>query len=125
VKDAFGAPEAAPPKSPYSPAVRSEGWVLVSGTGALDPKTGEYQKGDVGEETQRALRNIEGLLAARGLTLESVVKVNVYLRDIKDFAAMNEVYARVFKPPYPARTTIQAGRLPRNFAVEIECLACP
>jgi 2-iminobutanoate/2-iminopropanoate deaminase len=125
LRDAFGAPEAAPPKSPYSPAVRSEGWVLVSGTGALDPKTGEYEKGDIREETALAFRNIEALLAARGLTLGSVVKVNVYLRDIQDFAAMNEVYAGFFTPPYPARTTLQAGRLPRNFAVEIECLASP
>jgi len=125
VKDAFGAPGAFPPTSPYSPGLRSEGWVLVSGTGALDPKTGEYLRGDIREETTRALRNIEGVLSARGLTLGSVVKVNVYLRDIQDFALMNEVYASFFKPPYPARTTIQAGRLPRNFAVEIECLAGP
>ena len=74
-------------------------------------------------ETKQCFENIKGILDAAGSSMDKVVKVNVYLRDINDFKAMNEVYATCFTAPYPARTTIQAGALPRNFAVEIECVA--
>ena len=107
----------------YSAAVEIDGWVYLSGQGPLDPKTGEYLKGDIQSETKRVFENIKAILAAAGSSMEKVVKVNVYLRDINDFAAMNEVYKTVFSAPYPARTTIQAGALPRGFAVEIECIA--
>lgn len=113
----------AAPSAPYSPAIVESGLVFVSGQGPLDPKTGEYRKGDIASETRQVFENIKSILEAAGTSMENVLKVNVYLRDINDFGAMNEVYKTVFTAPFPARTTIQAGALPRGFAVEIECVA--
>jgi 2-iminobutanoate/2-iminopropanoate deaminase len=113
----------AAPSAPYSPAIVDGGFVFVSGQGPLDPKTGEYKKGDITSETRQVFENIKSILEAAGTSLDKVVKCNVYLRDINDFAAMNEVYKTVFSTPFPARTTIQAGALPRGFTVEIECIA--
>jgi 2-iminobutanoate/2-iminopropanoate deaminase len=113
----------AAPSAPYSPAIVESGFVFVSGQGPLDPKTGEYLKGDIKSETRQAFENVKSILEAAGTSMENVVKVNVYLRDINDFGSMNEVYKTYFTTPFPARTTIQAGALPRNFAVEIECIA--
>jgi 2-iminobutanoate/2-iminopropanoate deaminase len=79
--------------------------------------------GDVRAETTQVFANINAILQAGGASLDDVVKCNVYLRDINDFAAMNEVYATIFRAPYPARTTIQAGALPGGISVEIECIA--
>ena len=123
MKQAIQPAGAAKPSAPYSPAIVEEGFVFVSGQGPLDLKTGEYVKGDIRSETKRVFENIKTILEAAGSSMEKVVKCNVYLRDINDFAAMNEVYATVFSAPFPARTTIQAGALPRGFAVEIECVA--
>jgi 2-iminobutanoate/2-iminopropanoate deaminase len=111
------------PSAPYSQAIIQDGFVFVSGQGPIDPQTGQYVKSDIRSETRRVFDNIGAILAAAGSSFDQVVKVNVYLRDIGDFAAMNEVYATVFTAPYPARTTIQAGALPRGFGVEIECVA--
>jgi 2-iminobutanoate/2-iminopropanoate deaminase len=116
-------PGAAKPTAPYSPAIIENGFIFVSGQGPLDLATGEYVKGDIRSETKRVFENIKSILAAAGSSMEKVVKCNVYLRDINDFAAMNEIYATYFTAPFPARTTIQAGALPRGFAVEIECIA--
>ena len=113
----------AAPSAPYSPAVVENGFVFVSGQGPLDPKTGEYVKGDIKSETRQVFENIKSILEAAGTSMENVVKVNVYLRDINDFGSMNEVYKTVFTSPFPARTTIQAGALPGGIAVEIECIA--
>ena len=113
----------AAPSAPYSPAIIEGNLVFVSGQGPLDPRTGEYLKGDITSETRQVFENIKAILEAAGTSMEKVLKVNVYLRDINDFGAMNEVYKTVFQPPFPARTTIQAGALPRGFAVEIECVA--
>ena len=114
---------AAAPAAPYSPAIVQNGFIFVSGQGPLDPKTGNYVPSDIATETRQVFENIGSILAAAGSSFDKVVKVNVYLRDIGDFAAMNEVYARYFAAPFPARTTSQAGKLPRNFGVEIECVA--
>ncbi|MBL9208903.1 MAG: RidA family protein [Opitutaceae bacterium] len=111
------------PSAPYSQAIIQDGFVFVSGQGPIDPATGQYVKSDIRSETRRVFDNIGAILAAAGSSFDKVVKVNVYLRDIGDFAAMNEVYATIFTAPYPARTTIQAGALPRGFGVEIECVA--
>ncbi|MSU65845.1 MAG: hypothetical protein EXS38_07040 [Opitutus sp.] len=113
----------AAPSAPYSPAIVQNGFIFVSGQGPLDPKTGNYVPSDIQTETRQVFENIGSILAAAGSSFDKIVKVNVYLRDIGDFAAMNEVYARYFAAPFPARTTIQAGALPRGFAVEIECVA--
>ncbi len=116
-------PGAAVSKAPLTPAIITDGFVYVSGQGALNLATGDYLKSDVRSETKQVFENIKTVLAAAGSSLDKVVKCNVYLRDINDFAAMNEVYRTYFEAPYPARTTIQAGALPLGFAVEIECIA--
>ena len=111
------------PIGPYSQAIIENGFVFVSGQGAINPSTGQLERGDARSETKRVFENLKTILEAAGSSLAKVVKCNVYLRDINDFAVMNEVYATYFEPPYPARTTIQAGALPAGIAVEIECVA--
>ena len=111
------------PIGPYSQAIVEGGFIFCAGQGPTNPATGKVEYGDVTSETKRTFENMKAILEAAGSSLEKVVKCNVYLRDIKDFAAMNEVYKTYFKPPYPARTTIQAGALPGGIAVEIECIA--
>lgn len=117
---AAGAPK---PASPYSQGIVEGDFIFVAGQGPIDPVTAQYVPGDIKSETRRALDNIKAILEAGGSSMDKVVKCNVYLRDIKDFVAMNEVYATYFSAPAPARTTLQAGALPRGFAVEIECIA--
>ena len=111
------------PVGPYSQAIVEGDFVFVSGQGPLDPATGKRETGNVSVETKRVFENIKAILAAAGSSLDQVMKCNVYLRDINDFAMMNEVYKTYFSPPFPARTTIQAGALPGGIAVEIECIA--
>jgi 2-iminobutanoate/2-iminopropanoate deaminase len=115
--------QAPKPIGPYSQAIVENGFVFVAGQGPADPATGVHTPADVQTETRRTFANMKGILEAAGSSLEKVVKCNVYLRDIKDFQAMNEVYKTMFSTPYPARTTIQAGALPGNISVEIECIA--
>ena len=111
------------PMGPYSQAVVEGDFIFVAGQGAINPQTGKRELGDVRSETKRTLENLRAILQAAGSSLDHVMKCNVYLRDINDFAAMNEVYATYFVAPFPARTTIQAGALPGGIAVEIECIA--
>ena len=115
--------QAPKPIGPYSQAVIEGDLVFVAGQGCINPLTGKLELGDVRSETQRVFDNLRAILQAAGSSLEHVLKCNVYLRDINDFAAMNEVYATFFTAPFPARTTIQAGALPGGIAVEIECVA--
>jgi 2-iminobutanoate/2-iminopropanoate deaminase len=111
------------PVGPYSQAIVEGDFIFVSGQGPINPGTGSLELGDVRSETKRVFQNMRAILEAAGSSLDQVMKCNVYLRDINDFAAMNEVYAGVFSAPFPARTTIQAGALPGGIAVEIECIA--
>jgi 2-iminobutanoate/2-iminopropanoate deaminase len=111
------------PIGPYSQGIIQGDFIFVAGQGCANPATGKLELGDVRTETRRVFENMKAILEAGGSSLDKVVKCNVYLRDINDFAAMNEVYGSYFKPPYPARTTIQAGALPGGIAVEIECIA--
>src|SRR5262245_44629051 len=111
------------PMGPYSQAVIDGALVYVSGQGPLDPATGRLELEDISTQTQRTLQNLEAILKAAGSSLGNVLLCTVYLKDIDDFAAMNAVYARVFKAPYPARTTIQAAALPADISVEIDCVA--
>jgi 2-iminobutanoate/2-iminopropanoate deaminase len=111
------------PVGPYSQAIIEGDFIFLAGQGPGNPVTGQLEFGDVASETRRTFENIKAVLEAAGSSLDKVVKCNVYLRDMKDFAAMNEVYATYFTAPYPARTTIQAGALPMGIAVEIECIA--
>lgn len=108
---------------PYSQAVASGSLLFCSGQIALDPTSGQMVDGDVAAETRQVLANLAAVLAAAGATFRHVVKTTVYLADMDDFAAMNEVYATAFEPPAPARSTIQAARLPRNARVEIDVIA--
>jgi len=111
------------PIGPYSQAIVEGDFIFLAGHGPTNPATGKVEYGDVASETRQTFANMKAILEAAGSSLDKVVKCNVYLRDIKDFAAMNEVYKTMFQQPYPARTTIQAGALPGGIAVEIECIA--
>ncbi len=111
------------PIGPYSQAVRSNGFLYLSGQVALDPKNGELVGSDVAQQTQRTLENVKGILEAAGSNLHHVVKTTVFLKDINDFAAMNETYAKYFPSAPPARSTVQVARLPKDALVEIEVIA--
>ena len=115
-----GAPAAI---GPYAQAVVSDGWVFCSGQIPMDPATGEMVTGDVGSQTDRVLSNLSAVLQAAGASLATVVKTTVFLTDMNDFGAMNEVYARYFEGHRPARATVQAAALPKGAGVEIECVA--
>jgi len=111
------------PLGPYSQAIVEGEFIFLAGQGCTNPQTGKLELGDVRSETKRTFENIRAVLHAAGSSLDDVLKCNVYLRDINDFAAMNQVYETFFSAPFPARTTIQAGALPGGIAVEIECIA--
>ena len=113
----------AKPVGPFSPAIRAGDTLYLSGQVAQDPTTGQLMPGDVAAQTERIFRNIEAVLHAAKLSLDHVIKVTVYLTDMKDFAAMNEVYARQFSAPPPARTTVAVVAVPLGGQVEIEVLA--
>jgi 2-iminobutanoate/2-iminopropanoate deaminase len=108
---------------PYSQAVRANGFVFVSGQIALDPRTQELVGGDIKAQTERVLENVKGILQAAGSSLEKVVRTTVFLADMSEFASMNEVYAQYFRHDFPARSTVQAARLPRDVRVEIDVIA--
>jgi len=108
---------------PYSQAVVVDGWVFCSGQIPVVPDTGELVKGGIAEQTDRVLMNLSEVLAAAGSSLQSVVKTTVFLTDMNDFPAMNEVYARHFGDHRPARATVAAAALPKLCAVEVECVA--
>lgn len=108
---------------PYSQAIVTESLVFCSGQGPMDPATNTLVEGDVAVQTERTLQNIKALLGAMGLDLGDVVKTTCYLSDMDDFKAFNEVYASFMPQPYPARTTIEAARLPMDIRVEIEVIA--
>jgi 2-iminobutanoate/2-iminopropanoate deaminase len=108
---------------PYSQAVRANGFVFLSGQIALDPKTQQIVEGGVSHQTERVLENLKAIVEAAGSSLQSVVKTTVFLADMTEFGAMNEVYSRYFVNNPPARSTIEASRLPRNVRVEIDLIA--
>ena len=113
----------AKPVGPFSPAVRDGDRVYTSGQIAQDPATGKLIEGGVAAQTEQVLKNLEAVLNAAEKSLADVVKVNVYLTDMRNFAEMNEVYARHFAAPYPARTTIAVAALPLGAIVEMEMIA--
>ena len=108
---------------PYSQAIKANGMVFCSGQIPIDPATGQFVSDDVAEQTEQVFKNLEAVLTAAGASLASVVKTTVFLADMNDFTAMNDVYARWFSENKPARATVQAARLPRDARVEIECIA--
>ncbi len=108
---------------PYSQAIKTGNLVFCSGQIPIDPATGEFVSQDVTEQTEQVFKNLKAVLEAAGATLDNVVKTTVFLADMGEFAAMNDVYAQHFVENKPARATVQAARLPRDARVEIECIA--
>ena len=108
---------------PYSQGVESKCMVFVSGQLPINPATGEFVEGGIKEQARQSLTNVKNLLEADGLTMDDVVKVCVFLADISDFAAVNEVYATFFNAPYPARSAMAVKDLPKGGRIEIECIA--
>ncbi len=108
---------------PYSQAVKAGNMVFCSGQIPIDPTTGEFVSNNVAEQTHQVLTNLSAVLEAAGTSLNNVVKTTVFLADMNDFTAMNEIYAEFFTDNKPARATVQAARLPRDARVEIDCIA--
>ena len=108
---------------PYSQAVKANGFILVSGQTAFDPATGKLIEGGAAEQTERIMQNLKAIVEAAGSSLDRAVRLGVFLKDMNDFSAMNEVYARYFPSSPPARSTVEVARLPRDFAVEIDLIA--
>ncbi len=115
--------DAVPAIGPYSPGLRVGNMLFLSGSIPLDPATGQLVPGDITAQAERVLQNIGALLKAGGADYRNVVKTTVFLVDMNEFAAMNEVYGRYFTAPFPARSTVQVSRLPRDVRLEIEVIA--
>jgi 2-iminobutanoate/2-iminopropanoate deaminase len=123
VKQLITSPTAAPAIGPYSPAVLAGNLLFLSGQIPLDPTSGQVVDGDIRAQTTRVLENLGALLKAGGGDFSKVVRTTIFLADLADFAAVNEIYATYFSPPYPARATVQVARLPRDVRVEIDAIA--
>jgi|SRR2546422_5875729 len=123
MKKAVKTSEGPAPQAPYSQAIIANGFVFVSGQGPIDPSSGKIVLGDIKNQTKLVMDNISAILKAAGSSLDKAVKCSVFLRDIKDFEAMNEVYKSYFRTTPPARTTVQAGDIFGGIGVEIDCIA--
>ncbi len=122
-RDAILTSDAPKPLGPYSQAVRAGGFVHVAGQLPLAPGGGLVGRGDIREQTRAVFANIAAILDAAGSSLDQVVKTTVFLTSLDDFPGMNDVYAATFQAPYPARSTVEIGRLPDGMLLEIECIA--
>ena len=123
MKTAISSPDAPKAIGPYSQAVRAGQLLFLSGQVPLDPATGQMVTGDIATETRRVFENLGAVLKAGGRSFADVVRTTVYLADMNDFAAMNEVYGQYFSEPVPARATVQVARLPKDARVEIDLIA--
>ena len=123
LKQAVSSPNAPKAIGPYSSALRAGDLLFISGQVPFDPATSEMIDGDIAAQTRRVLQNIGALLEAGGLSYASVARTTVFLADMNDFVAMNDVYRTFFSEPYPARSTVQAARLPRDARIEIDVIA--
>jgi 2-iminobutanoate/2-iminopropanoate deaminase len=123
MKQAISSPGAPKAIGPYSQAVKAGQLLFLSGQVALDPATGQLVEGGVAEQTRRVFENLGAVLAAANRSFADVVRTTVFLADMNDFAAMNEVYGEYFAEPYPARATVQVARLPKDARVEIDVIA--
>ena len=108
---------------PYSQAIEANGLVITSGQLPIDPTTGEFAPGGIKEQTRQSLTNAKAILEEAGISMANVMKTTVFLSDMNNFAAMNEVYAEFFSEPFPARSAIAVKTLPKNALVEVECIA--
>ena len=123
VREAVSTAAAPAAIGPYSQAISAGGFLFVSGQIPLDPATGQLVGGDIAAQTHRVFKNLEEILKAGGASFDAVVRTTVYLADMNDFPAVNEIYAGYFSAPAPARATVQAGRLPRDARIEIDLIA--
>jgi 2-iminobutanoate/2-iminopropanoate deaminase len=123
VRQAIATASAPKAIGPYSQAIRAGSLLFVSGQVPIDPATGNLIEGDIVAQTRRAFQNVGEILKAGGASFDHVVKTTVFLLDMNDFAAMNEVYGTFFAPPFPARATVQVARLPRDARVEVDVIA--
>ncbi len=122
-KQTISSPKAPAAIGPYSQAIRTGNLLFLSGQIPLDPATGQLVAGDITAQTERVLKNLAAILETAGSGLERVVKTTVYLKDLRDFGAMNDVYAKFFGGNPPARATVQVSRLPKDAAIEIDLIA--
>src|SRR5690242_18271449 len=123
MRDIISTPDAPKAIGPYSQAIKANGFVFVSGQVAIDPATQQVLSGDVAAQTERVMKNLSGILKAAGSGLDKVVRSTVFLKNMGDFAAMNEVYGRHFTSTPPARSTVEVARLPKDVLVEIDVIA--
>ena len=123
MRQAISAPDAPQAMGAYSPAIRAGNLLFVSGQIPIDPASGNLISGDITAQADQVMRNLTALLKAAGVTFEHVVKTTVYLADMSEFAAMNDVYGRYIADPPPARATVQVARLPRDVKIEVDCIA--
>lgn len=123
IRTAISAPDAPTAMGAYSPAIRAGNLLFVSGQIPVDPASGNLVSGDIAAQAEQVMRNVTALLTAAGLGFEHVVKTTVYLADMNEFAAMNDVYSRFIADPPPARATVQVARLPRDVRIEVDCIA--
>ncbi len=123
MKTQITSPKAPAAIGPYSQAIAANGFLFISGQLPIDPATGNFAEGGIRELTRQSLENVKSILAEAGLTLADVVKTTVFLADMSDFAAMNEIYAEYFTAPAPARSAVAVKTLPKGGLVEIEVIA--
>jgi 2-iminobutanoate/2-iminopropanoate deaminase len=123
LKQSFSSPDAPKAIGPYSQAVRAGQLLFLSGQVPLDPATGQMIDGDISAQTRRVFENLAAVLKAGGRSFADVVRTTVFLADMNDFTAMNEIYGQYFEEPYPARATVQVARLPKDARVEIDLIA--
>ena len=123
MRDVISTKDAPQAIGPYSQAIRANGFLFVSGQVAIDPANQQVISGDVAAQTERVLKNLAGILKSAGTSLEKVVRSTVFLKNMADFTAMNEVYGRYFSSAPPARSTVEVARLPKDVLVEIDVIA--
>jgi 2-iminobutanoate/2-iminopropanoate deaminase len=123
MREAVSTPDAPQAIGPYSQAIKAGGFVFTAGQVAIDPATGQVVPGEVSAQTERVMKNLAAILEAAGSGFEKVVRSTVFLRNMNDFAAMNEVYGRYFASVPPARSTVEVARLPKDVLVEIDVIA--
>jgi 2-iminobutanoate/2-iminopropanoate deaminase len=123
MREVISTPNAPKAIGPYSQAIRANGFVFTAGQVAIDPTTQQIIEGDIAAQTDRVIKNLSGVLAAAGSSLDKVVRSTVFLKNMSEFAAMNEVYGKHFTGSPPARSTVEVGRLPKDALVEIDVIA--
>ncbi len=123
MKEVIATKQAPAAIGPYSQAIKANGLIFTAGQIAIDPANGNILEGDVRQQTERVCENLKAILSAAGSGMDRVVKTTVFLKNMSDFAAMNEVYGRYFTQPAPARSTVEVAALPRNVLVEIDVVA--